>query len=175
MAASHGLSGIPHFDTKVRIEELVRQSSVPITTIIRPATFMEFLIPAKSDVANGTVSFLMHPDQAMQFVATVDIGRVVSKIFALPAAYRGRSLALAGDELTGNQMATAVAAHSGSTVRYTRIPISVLRDEMPLLSRLADLVDAGPLAGDVVLPELRTEFPFLHTFPSWLSQQGAII
>lgn len=171
IAASHGLSGIGHFDTKVHLEERLRRSTIPLTTVVRPATFMEFLLPSKDEVAAGTVSFLMRPEQAMQVVASSDIGRVVAAVIDRPGDYQGRSVNLAGDEVTGLDLAVALSRHTGSTLRYSQLPGS-LRTEVPMLGRLVDLLDAGPLAGDASLEDLRAEFPFLKDLRLWLASEG---
>ncbi len=160
-------TGVGHFDTKARIEEHVRALPTP-ATIIRPAAFMEILLLPGAGLPDGRFSFLARPDQAMQFIAARDVGRVVAQVFADPARWAGRTLEVAGDALTGDALAAVLAGHLGRPVEYGRIPDDVLARD-PLLGRLAALVDDGRLAGRADLDALRVEFPFLLRFEDWLA------
>ncbi|MGH8881537.1 MAG: NmrA/HSCARG family protein, partial [Stackebrandtia sp.] len=97
-------TGVDHLDTKSRIEAHVRDLDIA-GTIIRPATFMELLVTPEMGLDRGRLSFLMRPDQAMQFIAARDIGRIVAAVFGSPESYVGRTMEIAGDALTGNALA----------------------------------------------------------------------
>lgn len=163
-------TGVGHFDTKSRIEDHVRSLSVP-STILRPAAFMEILTLPGLGLDTGRLTFLMRPDQRMQFIAVQDVGRIVADVLDDPARYAGRTITVAGDGVSGNEVAAEFGRASGRTVSYLRLPDAVL-DADAGLRRLADLVDAGPLAGDADLTALRAEFPGLLTVRGWLAGAG---
>lgn len=98
-AVSFTRTGVAHFDTKARIEQHLRTLDLAVT-IIRPAAFMEILLPA-GIVLGGSISFLMHVDQPMQFIAVDDIGKIVVRLFTEPERNAGRTIEIAGDTLTG--------------------------------------------------------------------------
>lgn len=161
-------TGVGHLDTKSRIEAHVRNLDIA-STIIRPATFMELLVtPEMGGLDRGHLSFLMRPDQAMQFIAVRDIGRIVAAVFGSPGRYVGRTMEIAGDALTGKALAEHLTQAAGWPISYSRLPA-----QDGILSKLEGLVDAGRLGGNANLDALRTEFPFLLRFGPWLSGPGA--
>lgn len=167
IAAGSTPTGIGHFDTKSRIEAHIRGLDVP-STIIRPASFMEILLLPGMGPADGQFSFLMHDEQPMQFVAVRDIGLVVAAIFGSPVDFVGRTIDIAGDSLTGDELARHLGNAFERPVTYRRIPDDVLRGN-DLLGRLAAAVDDGRLAGHADLTALRQTFPFLLRFDEWLT------
>lgn len=164
-------TGVAHLDTKSRIEAHVRDLDIA-GTIIRPATFMELLVTPGMGLDRGHLSFLMHPDQAMQFIAVRDIGRIVAAVFGSPDRYVHRTMEIAGDALTGNDLAEHLTQAAGQTISYSRLPTTLpAQDEV--LGKLEALVDDGRLAGNANLDALRAEFPFLLRFDCWLAGPGA--
>lgn len=157
-------TGVAHFDTKARIEDAVRASDLPFT-IVRPTTFMEMLPDAAPD---GVVSFLMAPDTPMQFISAADIGVLVARIMADAQDYRGVTVDLAADELTGHQVAAELSHVLGTEVRYRRMDL-----EGDILPAVADLIERGPLRGDADIPALRALHPALQTYRDWLALRGA--
>ncbi|MEU4409182.1 NmrA/HSCARG family protein [Streptosporangium sp. NPDC023963] len=164
-------TGVDHLDTKSRIEPHVRNLDIA-STIIRPATFMELLVTPDMGLARGHLSFLMRPDQAMQFIAVRDIGRVVAEVFGSPDRYTGRTIEIAGDALTGDALAAQLTQATGRPISYSRLPTTLLAQD-EVLGKLAALVDDGRLAGNAELDALHAEFPFLLRFDRWLAGPGA--
>ncbi|MFD5752196.1 NmrA/HSCARG family protein [Streptomyces sp. NPDC127033] len=164
-------TGVDHLDTKSRIEARVRSLDIA-TTIIRPATFMELLVAPETGLDRRRLSFLMRPDQAMQFIAVRDIGRIAAVVFGSPDRYASRTMEIAGDALTGDALAENLSRAAGRTISYSRLPTTQsAKDEV--LGRLQALVDDGRLAGNADLDALRAEFPFLLRFDRWLAGPGA--
>lgn len=166
IAAGSTPTGIGHFDTKSRIEEHIRGLDIS-STIIRPASFMEILLLPGMGLADGQFSFLMHAEQPIQFVAVRDIGLVVAEIFSSPADFIGHTISIAGDSLTGDQLAHHLGNRMQRSITYRRIDDDVLA-QSDLLGRLAAAVDNGRLAGHADLTVLRERFPFLLRFDDWL-------
>ncbi|MFE1050240.1 NmrA/HSCARG family protein [Streptomyces olivaceus] len=161
------VTGVAHLDTKHRLEAHVRGLDIA-GTVIRPATFMEILLPPGTDLGEGQLSFLTRPERAMQFIAVRDIGRIAAAVFGSPDRYAGRTMEIAGDALTGAALAEHLTRAAGRPIGYRRLPG---RDGV--LGRLAALVDDGRLAGSADLGALRAEFPFLLSFDHWLKGPGA--
>ncbi|WP_052070506.1 NmrA/HSCARG family protein [Rhodococcoides fascians] len=171
IAAGPTSTGIAHFDTKSRIEEHIEGLDI-CSTIVRPASFMEILLLPGMGLAGGRFSFLMDNEQPMQFIAVRDIGSIVGQIFSTPNEFAHRTLDIAGDALTGHQLAQHFSVALGRPIDYQRMNPSVLeRDDV--LSRLAAAVDDGRLAGHADLTELRQRFPFLLRFGDWLASRDA--
>lgn len=171
VAAGPTPTGVAHLDVKSRVEAHVRNLDIA-STIIRPATFMEILLLPGMGLDRGQMSFLMHPDQAMQFIAVRDIGRIVAAVFGSSDRYAGHTIEIAGDALTGKALAEHLAQAAGRPISYSRLPATLLTQD-ETLGKTAALVDAGRLTGNANLNALRAEFPFLLRFGHWLTGPGA--
>jgi uncharacterized protein YbjT (DUF2867 family) len=169
-AAGNTPTGMGHFDSKIEVEKYLASLPMPIT-VVRPSAFMEILMLPGLGLDQGSLTFFMRPDQAMQFIAAVDIGCIVAAIFALPEHYVGRTIEIAGDSVTGSAMAAKLSAAAGHEIGYQRFPDIVLADNA-FLRGLAALVDDGRLAGNADLDGLRALVPGLYTFDSWLAGPG---
>ncbi len=169
-AAGPTKTGVGHFDTKSEIEAYVRGQQV-LSTIIRPSAFMEILTLPGMGLATGTFSFFMRPDQPMQFIAVEDIGRIVAAIFADPAKSGSQTIEIAGDAVTGAELAEEFSLAAGHPITYQRFPDSLL-EHNAFLGSLARLVDQGRLAGHADLPALRKAFPGLLNLNGWLQGAG---
>lgn len=170
IAARSTPTGIGHFDTKARIEAHIGGLDIP-STIIRPSSFMEILLLPGMGLADGRFSFLMGETQPMQFIAVRDIGLIVAQTFSAPDEFTHRTLDIAGDALTGHQLARHFTAVLGRPIEYERMSPDIL-EHNDLLGRLAAAVDDGRLAGQADLPALRERFPFLLRFADWLASRG---
>jgi uncharacterized protein YbjT (DUF2867 family) len=171
VAAGPTPTGVAHLDVKSRVEAHVRNLDIA-SSIIRPATFMEILLLPGMGLDRGHLSFLMRPDQAMQFIAVRDIGRIVAAVFGSSDRYAGRTMEIAGDALTGTALSEHLAQAAGRPISYSRLPAPLLAQD-ETLGRTAALVDSGRLVGNANLDALRAEFPFLLRFGRWLTGPGA--
>jgi uncharacterized protein YbjT (DUF2867 family) len=169
-AAGETPSGVGHFDSKARLETYLRQQAVP-NTIVRPSAFMEILLTPGLGLSEGRMNFFMRPEQAMQFIAVRDIGRIVARIFGDAPRFGGRTIELAGDAVTGNDLSDKFTRAAGHAIAYQRFPDEALSGT-PLLGHLARLVDEGRLAGRADIAGLAREFQGLLTMDAWLLGPG---
>ena len=169
-AAGPERTGIGHFDSKSDIEAHIRALDLN-STIIRPSGFMELLMLPGMGLDKGYFVSFVRPDQKAQVIATQDIGKIVAGIFADPASYIGKTIEIAGDEITGNSLQASLSAAAGTSISYSRFPDSLLK-ENTFLARLADLFDDGRLAGNADIEKLRANFGPLTSFDEWLAGPG---
>jgi uncharacterized protein YbjT (DUF2867 family) len=92
-------TGVPHFETKIRIENHIRDLGIS-HTILRPAGFMELMsdkdfVPPL--VAWNVTGKVLGDDYPLTWVATDDIGAVTAKVFAGPERFKGKEIPIAGD------------------------------------------------------------------------------
>lgn len=123
-------SGVPHFESKYRVEQYLQGLEVPVT-VVRPVYFMENL-PHMAAVENGELVVRQPlPDGIpLQMVAVRDIGRVAATALTDPDSVPGGAVEIAGDELTGTQIAAALGQAAGLPARYEALPLQVL-DKQP--------------------------------------------
>ncbi len=169
-AAGPEPTGMGHFDSKAAIERYLATLDMT-TTVLRPSAFMEILMLPGLGLDEGQLTFFMRPDQPMQFIAAADIGRLATAVLADPARFGGRTLEIAGDEVTGNRMAAALSKAAGRPITYQRFPEGLLENNA-FLRHLMSLVDDGRLAGTADLAALRDLVPELLTFDQWLDGEG---
>jgi uncharacterized protein YbjT (DUF2867 family) len=71
----------------------------------------------RAGITNGVFTgFGLRPDKGVQLIAAEDIGAFVALAFANPPAYLGRTIEIAGDELTEPQIAATLAKVIGRPV-----------------------------------------------------------
>ncbi len=169
-AAGKAPTGMGHFDSKSEIEAHVHSLDL-CSTIIRPASFMELLMLPGMGLDQGYFSFFLRPDQRAQMISVQDVGTIVASIFADPGRFAGRTIEIAGDEVTGADLGDKLSRAAGKPITYLRFPDSVLA-ENDFLGRLASLVDDGRLAGNADITALRQEFEGLTSLEDWLAGPG---
>jgi len=103
-AAQRGM-GQKHFESKWIIEQYLHTLDVPYT-ILRPAYFMDNHNWSRAAILNGSLAGMgLRPEKGLQSIAVEDIAAFAALAFAEPEKYLGRTLELAGDELTELQTA----------------------------------------------------------------------
>jgi uncharacterized protein YbjT (DUF2867 family) len=95
-------TGIPHFDSKVEVENHMRSLGLPFT-VVRPTPFMELLInkqfyPALSTW--GAEPRVIGWETPIPWVAVADIGMAIANVIENPGNWIGREINLAGDVKT---------------------------------------------------------------------------
>ena len=129
VASAHRRTGIPHFENKWRIEQTVRALSFPSYAILRPVFFMEnFLSPLmKPGLDQGKLAIALSADTPVQMIAVEDIGAYGRLVFEQAAAFNGRELDIAGDEVTMPEAARVLGAALKKKVEFVRVPIEDVR------------------------------------------------
>jgi uncharacterized protein YbjT (DUF2867 family) len=167
VASADQRTGIPHFDSKFRIEEHVRRSGMPFT-IVRPAFFMENWLGMREEIETGVLRLPLAPETRLQMIAVRDIGAVVAMAFERPGKWHGRTIELAGDELSMTELAQAFSVSTGYEVRYVQVPWEefekIAGKEITAMYRWFQ--DTGY---HVDIASVRQEYPALSTLVPWLN------
>lgn len=120
-------TGIPHFESKRRIEERIEELGLP-ATFLRPVFFMENLLGTTVEGGEVVVRLPLPDGIPLQMIAVGDIGRAAAAILLDPA-WIGRSVEIAGDERTGGETARAFAEHARLPGRYEEVPLEALDED----------------------------------------------
>ncbi len=122
-------TGIPHFDNKWRVEEVVRGLGFTSHTIIRPVFFMENLASPwfKPAIDEGQLTIGIKPETRVQMIAVGDIGKYGLLAFEKSEELDGEAIDLAGDELTMPETAQILGEAIGKTVSFVPTPIEEVR------------------------------------------------
>lgn len=165
-------SGVPHFESKWAVERHLRALGVP-ATVLRPTMFMDnFATFQRPEIVDGTlvVRLGLRPDRPIQMVAVADLGAVAADVFERPDEYTGKSVAIAGDELTGPQIAAVFAEVSGTPARFEEQPVAQIRAFSEDLGLMFEWLNEHGYAVD--LAALRQRHPGLRTLRRWLEETG---
>ena len=161
-------TGIPHFDSKRDVEEYLVARGLS-TTFVRPVFFMDnfaqFLTPTMQD-GMLVVRLPLPPGIPLQMIAVEDVGAVAAAAALNPDRVAGGSIEIAGDELTGEQIAEAYQHRYDVPARYEPLPLDVLG---------GDADQRAMFEWFVHLPAFRADFtatralaPRTKTFEQWL-------
>lgn len=166
MGGAERHTGIPHFESKRRVEEHIEELGLP-ATFVRPVFFMENLLG--NAVENGEVVVrLPVPDRIpVQMVAVRDVGRVSAALLEHPQLVGG-AVEIAGDELTGSQIADVFARQAGLPARYEAVPTTDFPEDPKAMFEWF----AGPSAYDADWEATRALDPEVLDLPAWLAQSG---
>jgi uncharacterized protein YbjT (DUF2867 family) len=168
-AAQRGM-GQRHFDSKWAIEQYIHSLGVPYT-ILRPVAFMDNFNWNRAYILNGTFTSMgLRPEKERQLIAVEDIAVFAALAFANPKQYLGRTIELAGDELTESQTAEVFSKVIGRPVTLAKPTGGAGRrseDEM-----IAMLNFFNGEAYDADIPALRKLHPGLLTLEGYLRKNG---
>ena len=121
---------VPHFDAKGEADHFFTDAGVP-TTFLRPSFYWENMIyfgmgPKKG--ADGALQLtLPMGDKKLSGIAGEDIGKCAYGIFKMGPSLAGKTIGVAGDELTGEQMAAALTKALGQEVKYLPVTPATFR------------------------------------------------
>ena len=121
---------VPHFDAKGEADQLFKQLGVP-TTFLLTSFYWDNLIyfgMGPKPGPDGTLALTLPMGEArLPGIAADDIGKCALGIFKKRDAYLGKTVGIAGEHLTGAQMADALSKALGREVRYNAVPPEVYR------------------------------------------------
>ncbi len=119
VGSAHRGMGQKHFESKWIIEQYIQSLDVPYT-ILRPVFFMENYNWSRAQILNGTFTSMgLRPEKGIQSVAVEDIAVFVTLAFTNPKEYLGKTIELAGDELTESKIADTFTKVIGRPVKLT--------------------------------------------------------
>jgi uncharacterized protein YbjT (DUF2867 family) len=161
-------TGIPHFDSKRDIEEYLVARGLS-TTFVRPVFFMDnfaqFITPTMED---GTllVRLPLPAGIPLQMITAEDVGAVAAAAALDPDRVAGGSIEIAGDELTGEQIAEAYQHRYDVPARYEPLPIEVLGGDADQRAMFEWLAHRPAWQADFAAT--RALAPRTKTFEQWL-------
>jgi len=165
-------TGVPHFDSKFKIEEYIRKIGIPYT-IIRPVSFMEnFLAPwTLPKLQEGLINGPLSPDRKSQSIAVRDIGRFALHVFENRERFLGKAVDIASDNLSGNEISELFAHVLGHAVSYHQQDEEALKARGEEIFKMYQWVKNHGY--DVNIEKLRSEFPKIGwtRFKEWVNEQ----
>ena len=178
MPTLQGKYKVPHFDAKAEADPYFRELGLP-TTFLLTSFYWDNLIhfgmgPKKGP--DGKLAFtLPMGSRKLPGIAAGDIGGCAYGLFRRGAEFIGKTVGVAGEHLTGAQMAAALSSALGQEVTYNAVPPAVYRsfgfpgaDDLGNMFQFkADFESLYCGNRDVALS--RSLYPGLQTFAQWLA------
>jgi uncharacterized protein YbjT (DUF2867 family) len=175
---------VPHFDAKAEADRVFTELGLPVTFLLT-SFYWDNLIhfgmgPKKGP--DGKLAFtLPMGDKKLPGIAAEDIGRCAYGIFKKGREFIGKTVGIAGEHLTGEQMAAALAKALGKEVRFNDVPPDVYRSfGFPGAQDLGNMFQfkrdfQQDYCGVRKVETSRSLNPALQTFDQWLGRNKSRI
>lgn len=122
---------VPHLDAKGEADEVFRNLDLPVTFLLTSFywdNFIHFGMGPKKGADGKLAITLPMGDKKLPGIAAEDIGKSAYGIFKKGRDLVGKTVGIAGEHLTGEQMAAAFTRALGKEVRYNSISPEVYRN-----------------------------------------------
>ena len=170
---------VPHFDSKGEANHLFTDLGLPVTFLLTSFYWDNFIHfgmgPQKGPDGKLAITLPMD-DKRLPGMAAEDIGKCAYGIFKNGGDYIGKTVGVAGEHLTGAEMAAALSKALGQQVSYNAVPPEVYRGfGFPGAEDLGNMFQFKRDFQDVFCgarnPEVAKALnPELKTFDDWLSE-----
>jgi len=172
VAGADQRTGIPHFDSKHRLEQHAASMGVAFS-IVAPVFFMEnllasWMLPALRD---GRLALALPAMRKVQMIAVEDIGAFVAELVADPKLHAGERVEIAGDDVTGMDAADVLTRASGDEIEYAEIGLDQVGAASEDMARVFAWLRDVEVRAD--LPALRRNHARVgwHTLEAWARKQ----
>jgi len=175
---------VPHFDAKELANAFFTEAGVP-TTFLYTAFYWENFIyfgagPQRGPDGKLALTFPMGTAK-LPGIASEDIGKVAYAIFKAGDEYVGKSVHIAGEHLTGSELAAAFSKALGEEVVYNDVDPDAYRGfGFPGADELGNMFQfkrdfESDYVGARDLDRARALNPELKTFDAWLAENKELI
>ena len=181
MPTLQGKYKVPHFDAKGEADQLFIDLGVPVT-FLRASFYWDNFIYFGSGPKKGPDGklYLTLPmdDKKMAGIAAEDIGKCAYGIFKRGEQLIGKTIGIAGEHLTGQEMAEALSKALGQEVRYNNVTPETFRGfGFPGSDDLGNMFqfyrDFDEVCNSVRDVKFSKELnPELKSFEMWLSENA---
>jgi uncharacterized protein YbjT (DUF2867 family) len=179
-----GTYKVPHFDAKGEANHLFTEAGVPTTFLLTSFYWDNFIYfgagPQRGP--DGVLALTMPMgDRKLPGIAAEDIGKCALGIFKAGDRFIGKTVGIAGEHLSGDEMAAKLTAALGQEVRYNEVPPEVYRGfGFPGADDLGNMFQFNRDFSDTFRASRPVEFsrelnPALQDLDGWLQTHAAKI
>ncbi len=122
---------VPHFDAKGEADDYFTASKVPYTLLFTSFYWDNFINfgmgPQKDEDGELAITFPMDKKE-LPGIAAEDIGKCAYGIFKAGDTYKNKIVAIAGEHLTGKEMADIFSEVYGKKIKYNAVEPEVYRN-----------------------------------------------
>jgi uncharacterized protein YbjT (DUF2867 family) len=170
---------VPHLDAKGEANHVFTDLGVPTTFLLTSFYWDNFIYfgmgPKRGSDGKLAITMPMG-DKKLPGIAAEDIGKCAYAIFQRGPEFVGKTVGIAGEHLTGAEMAAAFTRVLGQEVRYNNVPPDVYRGlGFPGADDLGNMFQFKRDFNDYFVTARNIEFsrtlnPSLQTFDRWLAE-----
>jgi uncharacterized protein YbjT (DUF2867 family) len=153
-------TGIPHFESKYKVEQHIKNLGIP-HTIIGPTFFMENLLGP--GLEQSQLALPLSPSTILQQSALENIAEFSALVLERRKPFLGKRIDIASDEVTGEQAAEILSNVLGYKIKYVLIPLEQVYQSNEDMARMYDWY--GKIGTGIDISALHQEYPELN----WLS------
>jgi uncharacterized protein YbjT (DUF2867 family) len=176
VASANKATGVPHFDSKYRVEEHLVATDLR-GSVIAPVYFMGnlFFPDTLNGLKEGTYTIALPSDLPLQQIATEDIGAFAAHVLANPEEFSGKRIDIAGDELSSEKSAEVLADIVGKPLSVVEVPIEAIRSFSEDFALMYEWFASTGYSADV--EGLRSSYPEVGwtRFEEWAARVPAAL
>jgi len=165
-------TGIPHFESKYKVEQHIKNSGIPYT-IIGPTFFMDNLLSySLAGLQQGQVALPLSPSRILQQSAVENIAEFSALALERRNSFIGKRIDIASDEITGEQAAKVLSNELGHKIRYEQVPMEQIRQASEDLAVMFEWFERIGTGVDVAA--LHKQYPEVNwlSFKDWVKSQN---
>jgi uncharacterized protein YbjT (DUF2867 family) len=157
-------TGIPHFESKYKVEQHIKNLGIP-HTIIGPTFFMENLLGP--GLEQGQLALPLSPSTTLQQSALQNIAEFSALVLERHKPFLGKRIDIASDEVTGEQATNILSNMLGYKIRYVPVPLEQVYQGNEDLARMYEWYEKVVTGIDI--SALHQEYPEVKwlTFSDW--------
>ena len=184
MPTLHGKYKVPHLDAKGEADAFFTRAGVPTTFLLTCFywdNFIYFGSGPKRGPDGGLALVLPMGDRKLSAIAAEDIGKCAYGIFKRGKEFIGKTVGIAGEHLSGTEIAAKMTRALGEKVTYQPVPPEVFRGfGFPAADDLGNMFQFYHDFNDYFQGARSVEFsrslnPALQSFDQWLEQNASKI
>jgi len=162
-------TGIPHFESKYKVEQYIEKIGLP-AAIIGPGYFMDNLFTRdalKNALHEGYFLSCLPPDKLLGQICVEDIAGMAVLALENKEKFAGKGrIDIYSENLTGEQCAQILTKILGRPIQYKQLPLDAIKQDEEYHKMFTYFATTG-LTGDT--DKLRKQYPEVgwHTFESW--------
>jgi uncharacterized protein YbjT (DUF2867 family) len=153
-------TGIPHFESKYKVEQHIKNLGIP-HTIIGPTFFMENLLGP--GLEQGQLALPLSSSTTLQQSALENIGEFSALVLERRKPFLGKRIDIASDEVTGEQAAKILSNELRQRIRYVPVPLEQVYQANEDMARMYEWYEKAGTGIDI--SSLHQEYPEVN----WLS------
>ena len=181
MPTLHGKYKVPHFDAKGEADALFTRAGAPTTFLLTSFYWENFIYfgagPKRGP--DGKLALVMPMgDRKLPGIGSEDIGKCAYGIFKRGGEFIGKTVGIAGEHLSGSEMAAGMTSALGEKVTYQDVPPEVYRSfGFPGADDMGNMFQFKRDFNEYYRGSRSVDFarslnPELQTFKQWLERNG---